>query len=119
MVNFSGAIIWTNDLDRMRLFYETTLNLEPHSIRDNFIAYRWNYLRFSIGLHSEVHGSSKEPFRIMLNFNVPDIGEVTKALKQKGVIFLRNPEREHWGGWVCTFLDPDGNTIQLLQQPDD
>ena len=118
MVKFSGAIIWTNDLVRMQLFYENILKLKPHSVRDNFIAYRWRDLRFSIGLHSEVTGSSKEPFRIMLNFDVSNIQEVTKLLKSNGVRFLRDPEKEHWGGWVCTFLDPDGNTIQLLQQPD-
>ena len=54
----------------------------------------------------------------MLNFDVSNIQEVTKLLKSNGVRFLRDPEKEHWGGWVCTFLDPDGNTIQLLQQPD-
>ena len=118
-MKFSGAIIWTHNLDRMQLFYESILNLKPHSVRDNFIAYRWHDLRFSIGLHSEVQGSSKEPIRIMLNFDVPDIQEVTKLLKGNGVNFLRDPEREHWGGWVCTFQDPDGNVIQLLQQPDD
>ena len=118
MVKFSGAIIWTNDLVRMQLFYENILKLKPHSVRDNFIAYRWRDLRFSIGLHSEVNGSSKEPFRIMLNFDVPNIKEVTDLLKSNGVSFLRDPEKEHWGGWVSTFLDPDGNTIQLLQQPD-
>ena len=118
-MKFSGTIIWTHNLDRMQLFYESMLNLKPHSVRDNFIAYRWHDLRFSIGLHSEVQGSSKEPSRIMLNFDVPDIQEVTKLLKSNGVNFLRDPEREHWGGWVCTFQDPDGNVIQLLQQPDD
>ena len=118
MVKFSGAIIWTNDLVRMQLFYENILKLKPHSVRDNFIAYRWRDLRFSIGLHSEVNGSSKEPFRIMLNFDVSNIQDVTKLLKSNGGRFLRDPEKDHWGGWVCTFLDPDGNTIQLLQQPD-
>jgi len=27
------------------------------------------------------------------------------------------PEREHWGGWIATLQDPDGNILQLLQLP--
>tara|TARA_B110000116_G_scaffold262461_1_gene267779 strand:+ start:2879 stop:3046 length:168 start_codon:yes stop_codon:yes gene_type:complete len=54
----------------------------------------------------------------MLNFDVKDIENFANSLKHNGVKFLREPEEEHWGGWVCTFQDPDGNTIQLLQQPD-
>ncbi len=35
------------------------------------------------------------------------------------VNFDRVPEQEHWGGWVATFRDPDGNMLQLLEQPPD
>jgi predicted enzyme related to lactoylglutathione lyase len=26
--------------------------------------------------------------------------------------------REHWGGWIITLQDPDGNILQLLQLPE-
>ena len=42
----------------------------------------------------------------------------TLAVKDQGVEFIREPEREDWGGWIATFLDPDGNVLQLLHQPD-
>ena len=113
----AGVIIWTGDLERLSAFYRETLGLAPHSVRPDFVAFRWGDMRFSIGLHSEVEGSSAEPNRIMVNFEVEDIHEVYAALEAKGVSFRRPPEREHWGGWVCTFSDPDGNVLQLLQQP--
>ena len=53
----------------------------------------------------------------MVNLGVDDIHQEYEALRARGVEFMRPPELEHWGGWVCTFSDPDGNTIQLLQQP--
>ena len=53
----------------------------------------------------------------MINFDVNEIDEIIKNLKVKNVEVLRNPEKEHWGGFVATFKDPDGNIIQLLQQP--
>ena len=118
MIKFSGAIIWTYDLGRLRHFYENILGLNPHSVKDHFIAYKWGNLKFSIGSHSEITGNSIESLRIMLNFDVKDIENFANSLKRNGVKFLREPEEEHWGGWVCTFQDPDGSTSQLLQQPD-
>ena len=97
------------------------LGLEPHSVRENFIAFRWKIndqeIRFSIGTHSSVKGRNTDRFRFMTNFDVDDIKQISSSLKSKGVEFLREPEQEHWGGWVATFEDPDGNILQLIEQP--
>jgi catechol 2,3-dioxygenase-like lactoylglutathione lyase family enzyme len=53
----------------------------------------------------------------MINLGVDDIHAQCDLLRERGVVLKREPEREHWGGWVATFPDPDGNTLQLLQQP--
>ncbi len=36
-------------------------------------------------------------------------------LLARGVTFIRDPEREPWGGVITTFLDPDGNYLQLIE----
>ena len=51
----------------------------------------------------------------MVNFSVGNIQDCYTNLTEKGVVFLREPEKETWGGWVATFNDPDGNILQLLQ----
>ena len=112
-----GVIIWTGDLDTLASCYGDTLGLRPHSVRHDFVSFRWGGIRLGIGRHSEVSGKSREPYRVMVNLGVDDIQEEYEALRTKGVKFTRPPELEHWGGWVSTFSDPDGNTIQLLQQP--
>jgi predicted enzyme related to lactoylglutathione lyase len=53
----------------------------------------------------------------MINLGVEDIHRTYTALRAKGVTFLKAPTQEEWGGWVATFFDPDGNILQLLQQP--
>ena len=113
----AGVIIWTEDLERLAAFYRDTLELTPHSIRPNFIAFRWGGMRLSLGKHSKVRGAARDPYRIMINLGVDDIHRVYASLRAKGVAFLKPPQREEWGGWVATFFDPDGNTLQLLQQP--
>ena len=112
-----GVIIWTDDLDGMVEFYRETLGLTPHSVRPNFVAFKWGEMRLSIGTHDEVSGKTSEPYRIMVNLGVDDIQKVHGTLLGRGVKFDRDPEQEHWGGWVATFRDPDGNILQLLEQP--
>ena len=114
----AGVIIWTDNLERLLRFYRDLLGLRPHSVQPHFVAFRFGDVRLSLGVHSQVSGRAQEPYRIMVNLSVRDIHESYRALVAKGVEFIRPPEREHWGGWVATFRDPDGNILQLLQQPD-
>ncbi len=114
--SIAGVIIWTDDLETMASFYSDKLSLEVHSVRPNFVAFQCGNLRLSIGTHSEIAGHTREP-RIMVNLDVADIDSAYRELTSRGVEFIRTPEEERWGGWVATFRDPDGNVLQLLQQP--
>ena len=113
-----GVIIWTEDVTRLAAFYRDTLGLPVHSERADFVAFDLPHgQRLSIGQHSRVRGRARDPYRIMLNMGVRDIQDAHRTLSERGVPFIRAPEREHWGGWIATFADPDGNLLQLLQQP--
>ena len=113
----AGVIIWTDDLGRMVDFYRDTLGLTPHSERPHFVSFKWGDVRLGIGSHSGVKGRSSDPYRVMVNLDVGDIHATHERLLGAGVEFIRPPEPERWGGWVCTFTDPDGNILQLLEQP--
>ncbi len=113
----AGVTIWTDSVDRLRDFYHGVLKLPTHSTRPNFVAFDLGSVRLNVGLHSRVEGRTRDPYRVMVNLGVTDIHRVHEALAAQGVTFIRAPEREHWGGWVATFSDPDGNILQLLQQP--
>ena len=54
---------------------------------------------------------------MMPHLGVSDIQAESARLVAEGVEFIRVPEQEHWGGWVATLKDPDGNVLQLLQFP--
>ena len=112
----TGIIIWTDQLDIMVDFYKNLLGLTIHSTRRDFVTFDLGGERFNIGSHNKVTGKSKDPYRIMINFEVDDIITLSESLLANHVSFLREPEEEHWGGMVATFLDPDGNILQLLQQ---
>ena len=111
----AGVVVWTDNLDRLSAFYRDTLGLSPHSVRPHFVSFKWGSMRLGLGAHREVSGNSRDPYRVMVNLSVKDIHGEYDELRRRGVDFLRPPEREHWGGWVATFRDPDGNVLQLLQ----
>ena len=116
-ISLAGVIMWTDNLEAMAGFYRDVLRLPVHSVRPHFVAFQLGEARLSVGLHSQVIGPAKEPVRVAVNLNVPDIHAAHRDLTARGVAFLRQPEQEHWGGWVASFRDPDGNLLQLLQQP--
>ena len=114
-----GVIIWTDRLDVMTQFYRETMGFPVHSVRPYFVAFEWGDMRFSIGTHEDVSGKTTESERVMINLGTENVQEAYEDLVAKGVEFVRPPEQEHWGGWVATLRDPDGNTLQLLQQSGD
>jgi predicted enzyme related to lactoylglutathione lyase len=112
-----GVTLWTADLERMFRFYHDILRLPLHSRHEDFIAFQLGDVRFNLGLHDRVQGASQDPFRVMTHLGVDDIHQEYQRLLDEGVEFIRPPEQEHWGGWIATFKDPDGNILQMLQLP--
>lgn len=70
---------------------------------------------FYIVHHSEVSGKTKEPKRVMVNFEVDDIEADTRKLKQAGVKVITEPYHMENYGYIATFEDPDGNYFQLTK----
>jgi predicted enzyme related to lactoylglutathione lyase len=119
IVGLAGVLVWTaaERFPAMARFYRDTLGLTPRSSKSDFINFDWHGVRLSVGVHDRVHGAARDPLRVMIHLTVADIHAVHARLARAGVVFTREPEREDWGGWVATFADPDGNTLQLMQLP--
>lgn len=110
----AGLVITSGQGKALATFYRDVIGFTPHSERPDGAQFKWDSFRLTIGSHSEVGGGSKDPYRMMINLLVTDIHAVHRRLIARGVQFIRPPERERWG-WLATFHDPDGNTLQLLQ----
>jgi predicted enzyme related to lactoylglutathione lyase len=112
-----GVIVWSERPKEVADFYSGKLGLVPVSERGDFTAFEPHPgFRFSIGgLHPDVKGPNKDSSRIMLNFSTSDIFADYSRLSELDIPFIRSPEKESWGGWIATFLDLDGNTVQLMQ----
>lgn len=67
--------------------------------------------------HSRIAGRTTQPARMQINLFVDDVRAEWRRVAAAGVHFVREPEDESWGGVVATMEDPDGNYVQILQEP--
>lgn len=110
-------LVWTapERFEALADFYAVTLGLPVRRRKPGFVNFAWGDVRLTISVHEGVGGQAADPLRIMLNLATDDIVTDHARLSAAGVAFSRPPEQEPWGGWIATFVDPDGNVVQLLQ----
>ena len=68
---------------------------------------------FSLLQHSEMGGNTKDPGRVMLNFETTQVKEEFERIKAAGATVIKEPY-EMGGGWIATLADLDGNYFQLV-----
>ena len=103
------------DPDRLTEFYRDVVGL-PHDENSGGFAISESAL-FAVDGHSEISGPTKEPARVLINFFVDDLDAEKTRLKAAGIEFIRSQDKEEWGGTFSTFVDADGNYVQLAQMP--
>ena len=109
------AINLTSDQpDALKSFYRDTLGL-PNQAEMGDGAFAAGPATIFVDGHSDTKGPAKEPQRVLVNFFVEDLDGEQARLKGKGVKFTREKGQEPWGGFISTFLDPDGNYLQLFE----
>jgi len=116
-----GVTVWTKDessLRAMEAFYSEQQGMDVYSRHEGWVSFRFGDMRLNMGVHQLIGHAPRDPYRTMINFGTNNIVELFGRLVQWGVVVIRPPEKEHWGGWVATFQDPDGNVVQLLQMED-
>ena len=110
-----SVMIGTDDLPRLAAFYRDVIGLKPEMEDGNFVVFQGEGgAQLALGVHSEVKGRAKDPDRVIVDFQVGDCQAEYERLKAKGAEFTRPPSQDE-GFIVATFLDPDGNTLQLFQ----
>lgn len=115
MLNLNSVMIGTTQLKTLATFYEKVIG-KPADMVDNengFYGWQVGSAYMSILEHSEMSGNTKDPGRVMLNFETTQVKEEFERIKALGSTVIREPY-EIGGGWVATLADPDGNYFQLV-----
>lgn len=116
LTGIHSVVIWTEELQRLLPFYRDVLGLTPQMENEGFVAFQASSgAALALGAHSEVRGRSRDPNRLMVDFQVDDCQTEYERLTKQGVEFVRTPSKEN-GVTIATFLDPDGNVLQLFEE---
>src|SRR3989304_4261389 len=93
-----SVLVWTEDLSRLVPFYRDVLGLKPSMEAEGFVVFQSDGAQLAIGKHSQVQGRSKDPNRVMVDFQVDDCEAEYERLKRAGAEFVRAPYEE--GGFI-------------------
>lgn len=115
MLNLNSVMIGTKRTNELAAYYENVLGKPADMVdqENGFWGWQVGGAYLSILDHSEMGGNTKDPGRVMFNFETPQVKEEFERIKAFGGTVIREPY-EMGGGWVATLADPDGNYFQLV-----
>lgn len=115
MLTFNSIMIGTRQPQVLASFYEKVLGKPPEMVDNDNGFWGWQVGNTYLGIldHSEMHGKTKDPGRIMINFETSQVKDEFERIKKLGGIEIRAPYQLD-EGWIATLADPDGNYFQLM-----
>jgi predicted enzyme related to lactoylglutathione lyase len=115
MLNLNSVMIGTKQAKALAAFYEKVLGVPPGMVdeKQGFWGWQVGSTFLSVMDHSEMAGSTKDPGRVMINFETPQVKSEFDRIKAYGGAVIREPY-EMGGGWIATLADLDGNYFQLV-----
>lgn len=116
MLNLNSVMIGTSQVKVLADFYEKVFGKEADMAEGGYYGWQVGNTFFTVGEHSEVKGTSKEPQRVIFNLETTDVKGEFDRIKSVGATVVKEPYQmsKDWDGWIATLSDPDGNYFQLM-----
>jgi catechol 2,3-dioxygenase-like lactoylglutathione lyase family enzyme len=115
VLSLDHVYYWVREMDRAVAFYRDVLAL-PLVRRDGASWAVFDVGGRSLALHGAVDGHAVEPGGATAVFEVEDLDVAEAILAGRGVRFAHQGEAAGFARFA-SFLDPDGNTLQLIEYP--
>jgi len=117
--SLDGVLLSSEDSQKLADFYKEKVGLkctmEFEMGEKGEKGFAFDDVKLYINQHSEVHGQTKEPERVILNLETDDIEEEVKKLDKAGVKKIKDTYHIEGYGLVATYQDVDGNYFQVVQ----
>ena len=115
MLSLNSVMLGTKQSKAMVAFYEKVFGKPADMVdADNgFHGWQVGNAYLSVLEHSEMGGNTKDPGRVMFNFETAQVKEEFERIKSLGGTVIHEPY-EMGDGWLATLADPDGNYFQLI-----
>jgi predicted enzyme related to lactoylglutathione lyase len=108
-------MIGTKQSKTLSAFYEKVIGKPADMVDQDNGFFGWQVGSAFIGVlqHSEMGGKTKDPGRVIFNFETAQVKEEFERIKAIGAVIIKEPY-EMGQGWIATLADPDGNYFQLM-----
>ena len=121
-MNFNSILIGSDNPERLVEYYTKVLG-EPGFADGGYTGWQLGEGWLNVGAHSEVHGKSAHPGRIIWNIETTDVQGVFDRMKAAGAIVVREPYgfdgiEGAENALIATLADPDDNYFQLVSPMD-
>jgi len=115
MLNLNSVMIGTKQLKAVATFYEKVFGKAPDMAdsENGFFGWQVGNVFFGVLEHSEMGGNTRDPGRVMINFETDQVQEEFERIKALGGTVIKAPYKMG-EGWIATLTDPDGNYFQLM-----
>ncbi|MEN9562587.1 MAG: hypothetical protein RIR73_831 [Chloroflexota bacterium] len=117
MLNLNSVMLGTKQPAEMAAFYEKVFGKPADMVdpENGFWGWKLGGVFFGILNHSEMGGKTKDPGRVMINYETPQVKEEFERIKAIGATVIKEPYGMGEGeGSIATLADPDGNFFQLM-----
>ena len=118
MLKLNSVMIGTKRPQALATFYEKVLGKPADMVNSesSFFSWQLGSVFLYVLEHSEMEGKTKDPGRVMFNFETPQVKEEFERIKAVGATVVKEPYQMEGaeGFWIATFADPDGNYFQLM-----
>lgn len=117
--------IWTNDIDKMKVFYNQVLGFKIENDLGNYVEFENAGVRFAICMREVMYSYSNEyekesfgqGFELAFPCESPnDVDESFNMLITKGAISVHVPQDMPWNQRTALFADPDGNIHEIFAE---
>jgi predicted enzyme related to lactoylglutathione lyase len=115
MLNLNSVMIGTKQPKALVTFYEKVIGKPADMVdtENGFYGWQVGSAYLSVLEHSEMAGNTKDPGRVMLNFETSQVKEEFERIKALGAMVIKAPY-EIGVELIATLADPDVNLFQLV-----
>ena len=112
-LNLNSLLVSSENPEKLRAFYEKVIGKKPDMDDNGYFGWLVGKTFLSFGPHDKVKGKSKNPERVIFNFETEDVKGEFKRIEGLGAEVITEPY-DMGGMWIATFADPDNNYFQLM-----
>ena len=102
MLNFNSVLIGSTQSEALASFYARVFDRPADFAEGGYSGWQVGSAYWTVGPHSEMAGSAREPARILPNFETEQVKEEFERIKAVGATVVKAPyQMDGMPGWIA------------------